>query len=303
MPVFYNLMKLIRPHHWIKNVVVVLPVIFGMQMGSVQAWWRAAAAVGVFCLASSGMYVLNDIFDRENDRQHPVKRNRPIAAGEISIGQAWSMAVVLALAALLVALLLSRGVFVVTTAYLTLQIFYTTIFKHAVLLDVICIALGFVLRAVCGAVAIDVAISPWLFICMFTLCLFMGFCKRYSEVKTFADAEAARNHRATLLDYTPELLTHLITLSAGIAVMAFLAYSLNEQTIEQFGTFYFIYSLPLVVYAVFRFAMLSMNGAYQDPTDLILHDRLFQLSVVLWMLMIFFMIQFGPLLQGWLQGE
>ncbi|MBN1123657.1 MAG: decaprenyl-phosphate phosphoribosyltransferase [Sedimentisphaerales bacterium] len=303
MPISYNLFKLIRPHHWIKNIVVILPVIFGMQMGSVQAWLQATVAAGVFCLASSGMYILNDIFDRKNDRQHPVKRKRPIAAGDITVGHAWGWATILTISALVIALVLSRGVFIVTVGFLLLQIAYTTVFKHAVLLDVICIALGFVLRAVCGAVAIGVEISPWLFICMFTLCLFMGFCKRYSEVKMFADVEAARNHRATLLDYTPELLTHLITLSAGIAIMAFLAYSLNVRTIEQFGTSYFVYSLPLVVYAVFRFAMLSMNGAYQDPTDLILHDRLFQFSIVLWMLMIFFIIQFGPALQDWLHCE
>ena len=168
------------------------------------------------------------------------------------------------------------------------------------LLDVICIAIGFVLRASAGAVAIRVAISPWLFICMFTICLFMGFCSRYNELVTIGDRAVAGNHRQTLMTYTPDLLTHLITLSAGIAVVAFLFYGLTESTVRQFGTHYFVYTLPLVVYAVFRFAMLSMKGCYADPTDLILRDRPFQITAALWMASAVGIIVWGPrVAAGW----
>jgi hypothetical protein len=168
-------------------------------------------------------------------------------------------------------------------------------------MDVICIALGFVLRTAAGAVAIKVVISPWLFICMFTICLFMGFCKRYSEVAKISDLALAKSHRPTLIIYTPELLTHLITVSAGIAVTGFLLYGLSERTVAIFGTNYFIYTLPIVVYAVFRFAMLSMNGVYADPTALILRDRPFQAVTVLWVLSALLIVYWGKDLQSLIQ--
>lgn len=298
-----DIIRLIRPAHWIKNVVVLLPVVFGQQMASPEAWGRALWAAVAFCLASSATYVLNDIADRQGDRQHPTKRDRPLAAGRVPVHWAAVLGAVLGPLALLFTVPLHRGVTIVLAAYLGLQILYTVACKHRVLLDVICIALGFVLRAVGGAVAIRVAISPWLFICMFTLCLFMGFCKRYSEIVSFEDAASAGRHRATLLHYTPELLTHLVTVSAGIAVVAFLVYSLNERTIEHFGTPYFVYTLPLMVYGVFRFAMLSMNGRYNDPTDLILHDLPFQITVALWLGAAVLIVGWGESLHDYLQGQ
>ncbi len=297
-----DIIRLIRPAHWIKNVVVLLPVVFGQQMTSPEAWGCALWAAVAFCLASSAAYVLNDIADREGDRQHPTKRDRPLASERVPVQQAVVLGAVLGPLALLFTAPLHRGVTIVLAAYLGLQILYTVACKHRVLLDVICIALGFVLRAVGGAVAIRVAISPWLFICMFTLCLFMGFCKRYSEIVSFEDTASAGRHRATLLHYTPQLLTHLVTVSAGIAVVAFLVYSLSERTIEQFGSAYFIYTLPVVVYAVFRFAMLSMQGRYRDPTDLILHDRPFQVTAAVWLGLILLLIQYGQRLRLWLES-
>ena len=188
----------------------------------------------------------------------------------------------------------------VIVGYLLLQLLYTFVFKQIVLIDVICISLGFVLRAMAGAVAIQVEVSCWLFICMFTLCLFMGFCKRYSEIMIISDKEMAINHRPILIEYTPQLLTHLITLSAGIAVVAFLFYGVSESTVARFGTVYFVYTLPVMVYGIFRFAMLSMKGAYHDPTELILNDRPFQATVILWLLLSAGIISYGRELHDWL---
>jgi len=297
-----DLIKLIRPSHWIKNVVVLFPVVFGRQMASAEAWGYALLAAVAFCLVSSAGYLVNDMADRAGDRAHPTKRNRPLAAGQVSMTQAGIAAGVLAVMGLLCSAPLYAAATVVLAAYLVLQVIYTLVCKHAVLLDVICIALGFVLRAVGGAAAIGVAVSPWLFICLFTLCLFMGFCKRYSEIVSFGDAAAAGRHRATLLHYTPELLTHLVTVSAGIAVVAFLLYGMSPRTVEQFGTTYFVYTLPVVVYAVFRFAMLSMQGRYRDPTQLILRDRPFQVSAAVWMGLMLLLIQYGPRVRHWVEA-
>ncbi|HUT29933.1 MAG TPA: decaprenyl-phosphate phosphoribosyltransferase [Sedimentisphaerales bacterium] len=295
------MMELARPRHWIKNLVVLMPVVFGLQMYHAGSWLRAATATAAFCLASSFAYIVNDIKDRESDRAHPAKKDRPLASGRIGARAAVIEGVVLAAIALILAQSLSFLVTGIVSVYLLLQIFYTVSLKERVLVDVICIALGFVLRAAAGAVAIGVAISPWLFICIFTLCLFMGFCKRYSEIATMGEGVHAGSHRATLLEYTPELLTHLITLSAAIGVIGFLLYGLSERTVEQFGTNYFIYVLPVVVYGVCRFAMLSMKGAYSGPTDIILGDRAFQLTVFVWILAVLVIIRYGRGLAEWIE--
>lgn len=185
-------------------------------------------------------------------------------------------------------------------AYLLLQISYIFFFKFISIADVICLSLGFVLRAVAGAVVIRVFISPWLFICMFTIFLFMGFCKRFSELIVISDNEIAYGHRRTLIEYTPQLLTHLITTSSGIAIVAFLSYCLSESTIERFGTAYFVYTLPFLVYAVFRFAMLSMKGIYSDQVDIILKDRPFEIVTLVWVVSILFIIIYGPQIKEYL---
>jgi len=296
------MLQLARPKEWVKNVVVFMPIFFGLQMRNADAWFQAFLAAVAFCLACSFAYIINDVKDRRSDQAHPVKKHRPLAAGQISTRTAIIEAAVLLLLALALAQSLSLILTFMILAYLLLQVCYTMLLKTRILIDVICIALGFVLRCASGAVAIEVAVSPWLFICIFTICLFMGFCKRYSEVVTIGDKTAVGDHRPTLIAYTPELLTHLITLSAGIAVVAFLVYGLNEKTVSQFGTNYFIYTLPAVVYAVFRFAMLSMKGTYSGPTDIFIHDRPFQITVLIWWVLILGIIRFGNQASLWLQG-
>lgn len=296
------MIQLARPNHWVKNVVIFMPVVFGLRMHQMQAWTRAGIAAAAFCFVSAFAYIINDVRDRESDLQHPQKKYRPVACGKISSRTALIEAAVLFLIGAFLAKSLSTILLLILILYVILQLSYTLYLKQKALIDVICIALGFVLRTASGAVAIKVEISPWLFICMFTLCLFMGFCKRYSEVVTLPDEDVARNHRPTLIQYTPELLTHLITLSAGIAVVAFLLYGLSERTVAQFGTNYFIYTLPVAVYAVFRFAMLSMKGAYSGPTELILRDRPFQLTILAWIVLILVLIRFSRNIELWIQS-
>ena len=298
-----SIIRLARPAHWIKNIIVLLPVVFAQRTGEAQAWLSAGLAMVAFCLASSASYIFNDIRDREKDRLHPRKRNRPLPAGLIGTGPAAAAAVVCAAAGVAVAWSANTAVLAVIVAYLLLQSAYTLWVKEKILADVICIALGFVLRAAGGAVAIPVQISPWLFVCTFTLCLFMGFCKRCNELVTLGRPEEAGEHRRTLAHYTPELLTHLITLSAGVAVVAFLLYASSSRTVGHFGTDYLIYTLPVVVYGVFRFAMLSMKGVYADPMDLFLHDRAFQLTLLIWLAAAVAIIRWGPAVQEGLRGQ
>lgn len=295
-----SLLRLARPSHWIKNLIVLLPVVFAVRLDDVSAWVAAALAAAAFCLAASAVYIINDIYDREKDRLHPCKRDRPLVTGRVNIPVAAIAAGVLTIAAAAVAIGVNTMVLLVVLAYLVLQLAYTYFLKRKVLVDVICIALGFVLRAVAGAVAIGVQISPWLFVCMFTICLFMGFCKRCNEIVTMGPMPQAHQHRRTLLDYSPELLTHLIAVSGGIAVVALLLHATSDRTVMNLGTNYLIYTLPVFIYGVFRFAMLSMKGIYRDPTDLILRDRPMQLAVLLWVLALVGIIRWGKVLQEWL---
>jgi len=291
--------RLARPRQWVKNLFVLLPVVFAQRAGQPEAWAQAAIAAAAFCLAASAVYAFNDIRDRNSDRLHPRKRLRPIPSGQIGIVGAAGLAVVAATAAVVLAAMLSWAVAAVIGAYLLLQWVYSLWLKRKMLVDVMCIALGFVLRAVAGAVAIEVEPSPWLIVCTFTLCMFIGFCKRRAELATLGAAEAAADHRRTLVGYTPELLTHLITLSAGIAIMSFLLYSVSSATVSRFGTVYLVYTLPAVIYAVCRLAMLSMWGRYDDPTDLLLGDRPFQVTAILWAAAALIVVYWGTDIQQW----
>jgi len=297
-----EMIELARPRHLIKNAVVFIPVVFGKRMFDVRAWEQAGAAAVAFCFASAFSYILNDIKDREGDLAHPLKKGRPVASGRVSSKTALTEAAVFVLIALVIAQGLSAVVLLIVAVFILLQVCYTLFLKEKALIDVICIALGFVLRAASGVAAIRGEVSPWLFICMFTICLFMGFCKRYNEVVTIEDRRVAENHRPALIEYTPELLTHLITLSAGIAVVSFLVYGLSESTIERFGSNCFVYTLPIVVYGVFRFAMLSMRGSYGDPTDIIFKDRAFQITMLIWVAAAIFIISYGRYVGDWLES-
>lgn len=293
--------RLARPGHWIKNVIVLFPVIFSQNMGSATAWLQGAIAMAAFCFASAAAYIVNDVQDRRSDRLHPGKRDRPVAAGRVSVAAALVEAAVLMAAAGAIAGVLGCVPLLILAGYVVLQVAYTFVLKRLIILDVMCIAVGFVLRAAFGAAVICVEPSPWLIICTFTVCLFMGFCKRRIEAVELGNGEQAELHRPTLALYTPELLTHLTTLSASVALIAYMLYATNPMTVERFGTIGLVYTLPIVIYAVFRFEMLSTSGRYVDPTDLILHDRPFQVTVLVWLAAVGAIISWGRDMGQWLR--
>ena len=293
-----NYVKLARPAHWVKNSFVLVPVIFGMKFRDIIAWRQALLAAAAFSLLASAVYIINDIVDRNRDRLHPKKKDRPIASGAVGVGSAAAFAAVLVAPGVALAWAAGPMVVAIVLAYFIMQMAYSFALKNKMLIDVIIIAMGFVLRATAGAAAIGVEVSPWLIVCTFTICLFMGFCKRRNEGATLGNGEEANNHRNTLSGYTPELLTHLITLSGAVAVVSFLMYATSQRTVEHFRNYYLVYTLPVVVYGVFRFAMLSMRGKYADPVDLIIHDVGFQLAIALWVAMVLVILLFGPNLQA-----
>jgi len=275
---------LLRPAQWIKNVVVFAGPAAGLKLSSAQSLRQAVAAFIAFCLAASATYALNDVVDRTADASHPTKRLRPVARGAIRTSTAVVFSVLLAATAvLLTTLLLSTTVTVVLVAYLSLTLTYSLTLKRRVILDVIVVAIGFVLRAFAGSAAVGVPTSEWLIACVFTLCLFMGFGKRRCEIAMIGNADDIGQHRRTLVRYTPDLLNHLLAVSAGIAVITFLLYTLDTAGHPSpFQKQHLFYTLPLVIYGIFRFAMLTELGIYSGPTEIVLKDRAMLLAIVLW---------------------
>jgi len=276
--------ELLRPTQWVKNVVVFAGPAAGLKLSSAESFLQALGAFIAFCLVASATYAINDVLDRKADASHPTKRVRPVARGAIRTPVAIGIACLLVIAAAIGStLLLNDQVTAVLAAYFVMTLVYSAALKRRIILDVIVVAVGFVLRAWAGSLAVGVVTSEWLVACVFTLCLFMGFGKRRCELVMIDDISNAGQHRRTLLRYTPDLLNHLITVSAGIAVITFLLYTMDTGGHPApFHKEYLFFTLPLVVYGIFRFAMLTELGVYAGPTEIVLRDRPLLAAVLLW---------------------
>jgi len=276
-----------RFSHWSKNIFVFVGLIFGGKLaGPVNEVLLAigSAIGGFFCfsLASSAIYIFNDIIDREADRLHPEKSQRPIATGAVTAGSAYVMFFLCAVVALVSSYVLARSLAGIILIYMVLMILYSLLLKRALILDCVVISVGFCLRAVAGAVVVGVFISPWLLICTFALCLFLAFGKRRSEIVQLR--EDSEFFRKTLAGYTPELLAHMLDVTSGLAIVCFLLYATDERTLRVFGTNNLVYTTPLVLYCIFRFSALIQKGRYSDPVQFVLHDLPFQIGFCLWVI-------------------
>jgi 4-hydroxybenzoate polyprenyltransferase len=274
--------QLMRPQHWTKNVFVFAALVFGRKLAEPSAVGRAVGGFVCFCLAASAVYIFNDIMDRRIDRLHPEKRKRPIAAGSVTLGSAAVLSALCAAAAVLGGLVLGVSFAGVVSAYIVMIVLYSLLLKRVMILDCVVISVGFCLRAIAGAEAVGVFISPWLVVCTFALCLFLAFSKRRSELAQLSDE--GESFREALAGYTPELLAHMVDVSSGLAVVCFLLYAMDDRTLRLFGTNNLVYTTPFVLYCIFRFSALMQKGAYSDPVQLILTDWPFQIGLVLWVL-------------------
>ena len=272
--------RAVRPEQWTKNVLVFAALVFGLRLFDLDSVIRAMGAFVAFCAACSAVYLLNDVRDLERDRLHPQKRLRPIAAGSISVGAALGAACVLAAGALLLAFRLTPSLAGIVLAYLVMNFGYSLGLKHVVILDTILIATGFVLRAVGGAAAIAVEISPWLVACTFMAALFLALGKRRAEI---AALEGAGAHRPVSLAYSVDLLDQLMTVVAAAALLAYCFYTLSPEVRERFGLEHLEVTVPFVVYGLFRYLyVVRKTGLAQDPTRAIVADRPVLLTILLW---------------------
>ena len=281
-------LMIMRPAHWIKNVFVFAAFVFGAKfLGPFnEVLLSFASAFGgflCFCLASSAVYIFNDIVDREADMLHPEKSKRPIACGSVPVANALFLSTICASISIAGSFMLVHEFALIILGYIVLMVLYSLFLKRMMILDCIAISIGFCMRAVAGAVVVGVFISPWLIICTFTLCLFLGFSKRRSEISLLG--ENREQFRATLAGYTPELLGHMVDVTSGIAIVCFLFYTMDSRTARIYGTNNLVYTAPLVLYCIFRFSALIQKGRYSGPVAIILRDRAFQLGGLLWVLL------------------
>ena len=275
-------LQIMRPAHWSKNGFVFAALIFGRKLNEPSAIGRAIGGFFCFCLAASTVYILNDIIDRKRDHMHPEKRKRPIASGSLKVGPALIFSVVCAAVSIIASYMLSPTFAVVILIYIVLMVLYSLLLRKIMILDCVVIAMGFCLRAIAGAVVVNVFISPWLIICTFALCLFLAFGKRRSEVALLQ--QDSESFRITLADYTPELLAHMIDVTSGLAVVCFLLYAMDDKTFQIHGNNHLVYTTPLVLYCIFRFSSLIQTGKYMGPVQLIFKDLPFQIGFILWVI-------------------
>lgn len=276
-----SLIRSLRPHQWTKNLLVFAPLLFAVKLFDPSAVTRAGAGFVVFCALSSVVYLINDVMDRDGDRLHPLKRLRPIAAGDLSVGAALTAAAVIASAALGAAFWLGWLFGAVAGVYVTLQIVYSTTLKHVVIIDVLTLAIGFVLRAIAGAVVIDVVISHWLFVCTILLALFIALAKRRHELVLLADG--ATGHRPILGEYSAYLLDQMIAVVTASTLIAYIFYTISPETEQKFGTQWLGLTIPFPLYGIFRYLYLvHRREGGGSPADLLLNDRPLLACVTLW---------------------
>jgi 4-hydroxybenzoate polyprenyltransferase len=288
-----------RPKQWLKNLALLVPIVFAREALNPERLFKALAAVALFCALSGAVYLMNDARDAERDRLHPRKRLRPMAAGELRVETGVWAAALIGGAALALAVVLSPAFGLVAAAYLALQGLYVLALKEIVILDVLALALGFVLRAVAGAVVVGVPISPWLYFCALLLALFLALGKRRQELVslTASDAAAAggttdvaegevglaRRHRPALEEYTVGLLDQLIQVVTTCLVLAYSLYTFSAENLPRNHAM--MLTVPFVLYGLFRYLYLvHVRGAGGAPEEILLRDRGIAMCVVLWAL-------------------
>jgi len=280
-----------RPRQWIKNLVVFAALIFAKKWMDLPLAGRAAAAFGLFCLASGSVYIINDLFDADRDRKHPLKARRPIASKALGTLPAVTAAILLLTLSLMAGFALFPAFGAVLLAYVALNLVYSFWLKEVVIIDVMVIASGFVLRAVGGALVINVPISHWLVMCTVLLSLFLALCKRRQEL---ASLDNARVHRVSLQDYSLDFIDQMINVVTPSTLVAYILYSVSPEVETKLGTRHLYLTVPFVLYGIFRYLYLvHRKGGGGSPTQTLLTDLPLLACVGLWALTVVVLMSLG----------
>ncbi|MDP2207637.1 MAG: decaprenyl-phosphate phosphoribosyltransferase [Bacteroidota bacterium] len=272
-----------RLHQWVKNFFIFAALIFSGHLFILNDLLLTAAGFFIFSLATSAIYIFNDVADIEKDKLHPEKSKRPLPSGNLKISTALIASAILALSALLLSFSLNFNFAFVLIGYIIINIFYSLYIKSLVILDVMTIAAGFVLRIYAGALLISVPVSEWLIICTILLALFLGFSKRRSELVLLENS--ANTHRSVLGHYSPQFLDQMIGIVTASTVMSYALYTISEETVLKLGTNNLIYTVPFVLYGIFRYLYLvHKKEVGGNPTLAILKDIPLLINLILWII-------------------
>jgi 4-hydroxybenzoate polyprenyltransferase len=275
------LIRTMRPRQWSKNIFIFAALVFDKQLLNVDAFLRTLAGFALFCLISSSVYIFNDIADVEADREHPQKKSRPIASGRLPVRAAWVAGILLVVITLgLSYFFLTPGFLAVLVVYFLLNLAYTKWLKHIPIVDVLVLAAGFVLRVHAGVTLIAVErFSPWLYVVMTLLALFLGFGKRRAELALLA--QGAGSHRKVLEGYTLPLLDRYIMIVAGTTIVAYSLYTFSAPNVPENHSM--MLTIPFVLYTIFRYLyLIEVKHAGGAPEEILLSDRPFQAAMILW---------------------
>lgn len=286
-----DVLRLIRPHQWIKNAFVLAGVFFGHEWKDPETLARALIAAAAFSLVSSSVYILNDIRDVEADRAHPRKKERPLARGSIALPVAIALAVVLLAVGLVAGYWISPTAAALMAIYVAMNLAYSMGLKHVVILDVFIIALGFMLRILVGTAGLGIDPSRWLLFCGLMVTLFLGFSKRRAELYVRAN-HSGEPSRQVLEHYTPLLLDIKMGITAACVIMSYALYTINERTMRIHGTEDLMYTVPFVIYGVFRYMyLLHMRGGGEDTARDLVRDPHILVTVILWAVTVVWIIE------------
>lgn len=281
--------RLIRPREWIKSGFVFMGVLFANEWRQPQLLLRVVLAAAAFSLTASGVYVLNDLLDREHDLNHPRKKHRPLAARTVSVWSAVALMTALLLAGSAIGFLVSAKVLLILLVYVMINLGYSLGLKHVVILDVFIIAGGFMLRILAGTSGVGIAPSNWLLLCGLMVALFLGFAKRRAEL--YALSEESTSHRRVLKSYQAVLLDKMIVITATCVILTYSLYTMSPVTVQFHKTEALIYTVPFVMYGIFRYIYsLHYRQTGSDPGSDIFRDPHILISIAGWLLVTVWLI-------------
>lgn len=269
-----ELLITMRPHQWYKNLVLFVSIIFSLNIQNLQMWSTAISAFFIFCLISGGEYIINDIIDREKDRNHPKKQKRPIASGMLKLNHALLFAIILIIGGLIASYFINIQFMILSLSYILLILLYSLILKHIIIVDMLVISIGFVIRAIAGGVAINVFVSPWLIVCTFLVALFLAIAKRRHEVVLLGDE--GKNHRKILSDYSTMVLDQMMGIATATLIISYSMYTFLSNN------YYMMLTIPFAIYGIFRYLLLVHLSDFGGEAEMLFKDRGMQICIALW---------------------
>ncbi|MEW6685328.1 MAG: decaprenyl-phosphate phosphoribosyltransferase [Candidatus Edwardsbacteria bacterium] len=283
MKTFILIWESFRSKQWMKNLFIFAGILFSQNILDFLLLSKVIFAFLIFCFLSGSIYIFNDLTDLEQDRRHPVKSHRPLASGRLKAGQAISALIIFIPSSLAVSYWLNLSFFIIALAYFLLQLAYSFSLKNVVILDVFIVAIGFVLRVLAGAVVINVEISSWFLVCAILLSLFLGLSKRRYELVVLK--EKAQNYRKVLAEYSPYLLDQMISVVTSATVVAYTLYTVSPETIQKFKTKNLIFTVPFVLYGIFRYLyLIHQKGLGGNPENILVTDKPLMIDILLWVI-------------------